>query len=115
MQDKPFTRDEYTQFRETVLDKLERMGLTDLRKHIVTEDEWIPEDIQKKYYSNRGAIYGIVSDRRINKGFKAPQKSEKYSNLYFVGGSVNPGGGMPMVFLSGQQVRDKIVNEHRGT
>jgi diapolycopene oxygenase len=101
--------------RETVLDKLERMGLTDLRKHIVTEDEWIPEDIQKKYYSNRGAIYGIVSDRRINKGFKAPQKSEKYSNLYFVGGSVNPGGGMPMVFLSGQQVRDKIVNEHRST
>ena len=115
VQDKPFTRDEYTQFRETVLDKLERMGLTDLRKHIVTEDEWIPEDIQKKYYSNRGAIYGIVSDRRINKGFKAPQKSEKYSNLYFVGGSVNPGGGMPMVFLSGQQVKDKIVNEHRGT
>lgn len=26
----------------------------------------------------------------------------------FVGGSVNPGGGMPMVTLSGQQVADKI-------
>jgi len=112
VQDKPFTKKEYAQFREGVLDKLERMGLTDLRKHIITEDEWTPEDIQKRYYSNRGAIYGIVSDRKKNRGFKAPKKSEKYKNLYFVGGSVNPGGGMPMVFLSGQQVRDKILKEH---
>lgn len=110
IQENPFTREDYTELRERVLDKLERMALPDLRKHIITEDEWTPEDIQKRYYSNRGAIYGIVSDRRKNKGFKAPQKSEKYDNLYFVGGSVNPGGGMPMVCLSGQQVRDKIVN-----
>jgi diapolycopene oxygenase len=115
VQDKPFSREQYAQFREKVLDKLERMGLTDVRKHIITEDEWTPEDIQRRYYSNRGAIYGIVSDRSKNKGFKAPQKSENYQNLYFVGGSVNPGGGMPMVFLSGQQVKDKIVNEYHRT
>jgi diapolycopene oxygenase len=113
IQDKPFTREDYALLRERVLDKLERMALPDLRSHIITEDEWTPEDIQKRYYSNRGAIYGIVSDRKKNKGFKAPQKSEKFTNLYFVGGSVNPGGGMPMVCLSGQQVRDKIVKEQR--
>jgi diapolycopene oxygenase len=112
VQDKAFTKKEYAQFRERVLDKLERMGLTDLRKHIITEDEWTPEDIQKRYYSNGGAIYGIVSDRKKNRGFKAPKKSEKYKNLYFVGGSVNPGGGMPMVTLSGQQVRDKVLKDY---
>jgi len=110
IQDKPFSKEEYTQFKERILDKLERMGLTDLRKHIITEDEWTPEDIQKRYYSNRGAIYGVVSDREKNKGLKAASKSEKYETLYFVGGSVNPGAGMPMVFLSGQKVRDKIIN-----
>ena len=57
---------------------------------------------------------GIVSYKRKNTGFKAPQISEKYKNLSFVGGSVNPGGGMPMVFLSGQQVKDKIVKEQQG-
>jgi diapolycopene oxygenase len=31
-----------------------------------------------------------------------------------VGGSVNPGGGMPMVCLSGKQVKDKIVKEQQG-
>ncbi len=109
LQDRPFTSDDYTALRERVLDKLERMGVEDLRQHIVVQDMWTPEDIERRYYSNRGAIYGVVSDRKLNHGFKAPKTSERYENLYFAGGSVNPGGGMPMAVLSGQQVRDRIV------
>ena len=109
IQDKPFTKEEYDAFEERVFTKLERMGLTDLRKRTVTKNIWWPEDIQKTYYSHRGAIYGTVSDRKKNRGFKHPKHSEHYDNLYFVGGTVNPGGGMPMVTLSGQQVHDKIV------
>lgn len=113
LQDKPFTEAEYLALRERVLVKLEQMGLTDLRKHIVTEDMWTPEDIKETYLSHRGAIYGTVSNRKQNHGFKHPKHSEKYTNLYFVGGTVNPGGGMPMVTLSGQQVRDKIVQREQ--
>lgn len=107
--DEPFTMADYLAFRETVLAKLERMGLTGLREHIVTEDMWTPADIQANYSSHRGAIYGTVSDRKKNHGFKHPKTSKIYDNLYFVGGTVNPGGGMPMVTLSGQQVRDRIL------
>jgi diapolycopene oxygenase len=85
------------------------MGLADLRQQIITEEYWTPRDIQVRYYSNQGSIYGVVADRYKNLGFKAPQRSSELSNLYFVGGSVNPGGGMPMVTLSGQLVRDKIL------
>ncbi|MGV2941962.1 phytoene desaturase family protein [Mesobacillus sp. LC4] len=106
---KPFTQQDYEQFAERVLIKLEKMGLHDLREHIVTKDLWTPEDIRRMYGSDRGAIYGTVSDRKKNKGFKHPKKSERYDNLYFVGGTVNPGGGMPMVTLSGQLVSEKIV------
>lgn len=111
LQDEPFTDADYARLRERVLIKLEHMGLTDLRKHIVFEDQWTPKDIEETYYSNRGAIYGVVSDRKKNKGFKFPKRSQLFKNLYFVGGSVNPGGGMPMVTLSGQQVCDMIVSE----
>jgi diapolycopene oxygenase len=107
--DRPFSADDYRAFRERVLIKLERMGLTDLRKSIVTEEYWTPHDIEARYYSNQGSIYGVVSNRWKNLGFKAPQRSVELTNLYFVGGSVNPGGGMPMVTLSGQLVRDKIL------
>lgn len=108
--DKPFTEADYAALEERVLIKLEKMGLTDLRGRIVTRDLWLPEDIQKHYYSNRGAIYGTVSNKKDNRGFKHPKESELYSNLYFVGGTVNPGGGMPMVTLSGQQVHNKIMS-----
>lgn len=111
IQDEPFTDEDYAQLRERVLIKLENMGLTDLRKHIVVEDMWTPVDIEKTYYSTRGAIYGVVTDRKKNKGFKFPKRSKLFKNLYFVGGSVNPGGGMPMVTLSGQQVTDIILKE----
>ena len=93
---------------KNVLTKLERMGLTDLRAHIIYEDIWTPEDIQHNYRSNRGAIYGVVADKKKNKGFNFLSKVSTLTISSFVGGSVNPGGGMPMVTLSGMQVADKI-------
>ncbi len=106
---KPLTRADYMALKERVLDKLERMGLKDLRKHIVFDHCWTPLDIREQYNSNKGSIYGVVSDRFKNLAFKAPKQSVKYPNLFFVGGSVNPGGGMPMVVLCGQNVAKKIV------
>jgi len=111
--DRPLTRDDYSVFKEVVLDKLERMGLTNLRKHTVFEHFWTPLDIAEQYCSNKGSIYGVASDRWKNLGFKAPKQSERYDNLFFVGGSVNPGGGMPMVILCGQNVARKIVEWDR--
>jgi diapolycopene oxygenase len=105
----PLTRDDYLAFKERVIDKLERMGLENLRKHIVFEHCWTPLDIREQYKSNKGSIYGVVSDRFKNLAFKAPKQSVKYPNLFFVGGSVNPGGGMPMVVLCGQNVAKKVV------
>jgi diapolycopene oxygenase len=107
----PYTREDYVALKELCLDKLERMGLTDLRKHIVVEDFWTPYDIESRYASNRGSIYGVVCDRRRNFAFKAPKKSREFRNLFFVGGSVNPGAGMPMVTLGGQHVARMILEQ----
>lgn len=109
----PYTHDDYLKLKERILDKLERMGLADLRSHIVYEHVWTPFDIQKNYYSNRGSIYGVVSNRWKNFAFKASKQSRRYENLFFAGGSVNPGGGMPMVVLCGQNVAKKVVEWDR--
>lgn len=45
-----------------------------LREHIVVEDQWTPIDIERMYYSNRGAIYGVVSDRKKIKGLSFPKR-----------------------------------------
>ena len=106
------THEDYLALRERVLDKMERLCTPDLRKHIVTEDFLTPVDLERMYRSNKGSIYGVVSDWKLNHGFKAPKTSSKYKNLYFCGGSINPGGGMPMVVLSGQKVADRIIAQH---
>ena len=105
----PHTMDDYLALKERVIDKLERMGLTDLRKHTIVEDLLTPPDIERLYNSNGGSIYGVVSDWKRNQAFKAPKQSSKYRNLFFTGGSVNPGGGMPMAILCGQKVSDRVV------
>lgn len=110
----PLTTEDYLRFKEKILDKLERFGLKDLRRHIVYEHMLTPPDILKMYNSNKGSIYGVVSDFRKNFAFKMPQRSSKYKNLYFVGGSANPGGGMPMVLLSGQNAAKKIMADLKG-
>ncbi|GBF73014.1 phytoene desaturase [Paenibacillus sp. 598K] len=95
-------------YRDLVLDKLERLGATGLREHIEWEHTFLPDDLRTLYGANGGSIYGTVTDRKLNGGFKIPQRSPMLDNLYFVGGSTHPGGGVPMVTLSGQFAADLI-------
>jgi diapolycopene oxygenase len=110
-QDPPYTPADYVALKERVYDKLERMGLRDLRRHIVVEDMLTPDDLERMYYSTKGSIYGTVSHRLKNYALKAPKRSPRYRGLYFTGGSVNPGGGTCMVVLCGQKVRDLILRD----
>lgn len=111
--DNPHSHEDYMALKDRVLEKLERMGLTDLRKHTVVEDTLTPVDIERMYFSNGGSIYGVVSDWDKNQAFKFPKQSSKYKNLFFTGGSVNPGGGMPMVLLCGQKVAERVVKQEK--
>lgn len=106
------THEDYVALKDRCIDKMERCGITGLRESIVTEDLLTPLDIERMYRSNQGSIYGVVTDWKKNYGFKAPKTSSKYQNLYFTGGSTNPGGGMPMVILSGQNCADRIIKRH---
>ena len=100
-----------SRYRELVLDKLERMGAEGLRQHIDYEEQFIPDDLQALYGANGGSIYGVVTDRKLNGGFKIPSRSTLLDGLYFVGGSTHPGGGVPMVTLSGQLTADLIKED----
>lgn len=103
--------EDYEDLKEKVYSKLEKMGLNNLRENIIFEEILNPFNIQDMYYSNKGSIYGIVSDRNKNLALKMPKKSTEFENLFFAGGSINPGGGMPMVVLSGINAAKDIINE----
>jgi diapolycopene oxygenase len=111
--ERSYSRQDYEDLAVLCMTKMERMGITDLRKHVVVKDMWTPVDIRDNYFSNRGAIYGVSPDMRTNYAFKLPKHSRKVRDLWFVGGSVNPGGGMPMAVLSGYNAARCIAGEIR--
>ncbi|MFW5873366.1 MAG: phytoene desaturase family protein [Bacillota bacterium] len=103
--------EKYNSLKKYIIDKLENMGLNNLNDRIVFQKTFSPSDIASKYLANRGAIYGVVGDKDKNQGTSIPKVSEKYENLYFVGGSVNPGSSIPMVVTGARLVCDRINSD----
>ncbi len=98
-------------YRDMVLTKLERMGLTGLRENILVEQMWTPLDLHQRYGAYRGAIYGLSSNGARQAFLRPPQVSPDVRGLYFVGGSTHPGGGLPLCALSGTNIARKIAGE----
>ncbi|NUO81708.1 phytoene desaturase [candidate division KSB1 bacterium] len=99
--------------RALTLEKLRRFGF-DLEGAIEQEDVITPEDFYRFYRSNRGSIYGLSSNSR-SAAFKRPSnRSRELRGLYFAGGSTHPGGGIPLVMLSGKIAAELIAEaSHR--
>lgn len=96
-------------YRETVLRKLERMGLYNLRQHIAYEQMITPLDMQTRFNAAGGAIYGLASNNPFAAFMRPPLRARGIDRLYFVGGGTHPGGGIPLVLLSGKAVAERIA------
>jgi phytoene dehydrogenase-like protein len=68
-----------------------------------------PLDIQQKTGAHRGALYGVSFNDRFAP-FKRPHNRSEFEGLYFVGGTTHPGGGVPMVTLSGKLVAGMVMD-----
>lgn len=103
---------EVDRMRSRILEKMQRYGL-DAESHITMEKVLTPQDLYNLYRSNRGSIYGISSNSRMT-AFKRPaNRSRDINGLYFAGGSAHPGGGIPLVLLSGKMAAE-LISEAEG-
>lgn len=89
--------------------KLERMLGRAIGSNIVTEAVLDPRSIDQKTASHLGALYGYSSNTQMSAFMRHPNFSRKIENLYFVGGSVHPGGGIPLCLLSAK-ITAEIIN-----
>jgi len=92
--------------RQNVLDKLSRRLQADIGALIEAEDVLDPREIERKTASHLGALYGYSSNNTLAAFLRHPNFSRKIPNLYFVGGSVHPGGGIPLCLLSAKIMSD---------
>lgn len=86
--------------RRHVIRKLSHNLGVDVASLIDCEAILDPRTIELRTSSAQGALYGTASNNRFAAFLRHPNFSARIKNLYFVGGSVHPGGGIPLCLLS---------------
>lgn len=99
------------QTREHILQKLERLLGKDIRSLIRMEHILDPRGIERNTSSFKGSLYGAASNDTLAAFLRHPNFSRKIKSLYFCGGSVHPGGGIPLCLLSGRIVAELIAKD----
>jgi phytoene desaturase len=99
------------QARKDIIAKLSRMLGTDIASLIATEAILDPRSIELRTSSAMGALYGNSSNNRYAAFLRHANFSNKISGLYFCGGSVHPGGGIPLSLCSAKIVGDLVAED----
>ena len=95
--------------KTNILAKINRMLKVDVSSLIEYENILHPQLIESKTSSYKGALYGSSSNNKMAAFFRHPNFSRQFSNLYFCGGSVHPGGGIPLA-LSSAKIVSQLVD-----
>jgi phytoene desaturase len=90
--------------REDILRKLTRILGQDIGSLIVSESILDPRSIESKTSSYQGSLYGTSSNSQFAAFLRHANRSAAVDGLYFCGGSVHPGGGIPLCLLSAKIV-----------
>lgn len=105
-------REQRDTFRDLVYDRLERVALPGLRRHVVVEQVYTPRDFAADYNIVNGSAFGL-SHGFTQVGYMRPaNKARELDNLYFVGAATVPGGGVPMVILGSALTTERVQRDH---
>jgi phytoene desaturase len=96
------------QARQNIIAKINRTLHTDIEPHIIAQKTLDPRGIESITQSYLGSLYGTASNNRMAAFYRHPNFSKQLKGLYFVGGSVHPGGGIPLVLSSAKIVADMV-------
>lgn len=94
--------------KKNIIAKLSKALGEDISQLIISESILDPRSIESRTSSYQGSIYGTSSNNQFSAFLRHPNKSSKIDKLYFCGGSVHPGGGIPLCLLSAKIVSDWI-------
>lgn len=99
------------QARQHIIDKVNRLLGVDIESLIEVEDVLTPPLIEQRTGSYRGALYGAASNSKFAAFLRHPNFSNKIKGLYCSGGSVHPGGGIPLCLLSAKITSSFIISK----
>ncbi|KQS35212.1 1-hydroxycarotenoid 3,4-desaturase CrtD [Pedobacter sp. Leaf194] len=96
--------------RQNILKKLNRILKTDISANIACEQILDPRTIESRTGSYQGSLYGNSSNNQFAAFLRHSNFSPEIKNLYFCGGSVHPGGGIPLALLSAKIIDQDLID-----
>lgn len=96
------------ELRKNILKKLSDILHEDVSSLIVSEKIMNPPMIEKNTNAWLGSIYGNSSNKIFSAFLRHANFSRKIKGLYFSGGSVHPGAGIPLCLLSAKITSELI-------
>jgi phytoene desaturase len=97
--------------RKHILGKLQRILGRDIEPLIACETVLDPVLIETRTSSHGGSLYGTSSNNRFAAFLRHNNFSDDIKGLYFCGGSVHPGGGIPLCLNSAKIVAQLVSEE----
>ena len=95
-----------TFYATKIIAKLDELGLRVSERLDVMEFQ-TPADLEQEVSAPGGSIYG-TSSNGARSAFLRASNTSPLKNLYCVGGSAHPGGGLPLVGISAEIVAEAI-------
>lgn len=97
--------------RKNILRKLQAVLGEEIESHIEQESVLDPRLAEQMTGSSQGAIFGNSSNGKFAAFLRHPNFSSKIDNLYFCGGSVHPGSGVPLCLLSAKITASEVCDD----
>lgn len=104
--------EEITDLKNTVIDKIQNyLKIDNLHKLILEEKVMTPDELRDQTGAWGGSLYGLNSNTPGSAFLRPKYKSREIDGLYFAGGTVHPGGGMPLAVQSGRFCAQQVIED----
>jgi len=81
------------------------------RDKIAEMATYLPQDWQRDLNLDQGAAFGISHKFRQSAYFRPGNRSKVSKGTYFVGASITPGNGLPMVLISAELCEKRLLQD----
>lgn len=95
-------------FMDRIIDTLEQKGFPGLRQAIEWKQIRTPKDAYE-FGLYEGGSFGIAPELFQSGVFRPQLQPYEYKNVYAVGASIHPGGGVPIVMQGAKLLADSLV------
>lgn len=101
-------------FKESLIDMIEaKLGMADLRGHILDSKVINPFDWENEYDVYKGAVFNLSHKVSQMLYFRPHNEYNDLKGMYLVGGGTHPGSGLPTILESGRITANLIFENDK--